>query len=181
MLTPWEPMLEELERTRRGRLIGFATILAGPDAAEDLVQDAVISTFSRHRGFASVEQAESYVRRAIASRFVDSMRHARSRARWEQRAAVPEAVADAADRVETNSAALAALRTLPPRVRACVALRFLEDMSVRDTAAALRLSEGAVKRYVSDGLRELNGLLGTDEGPDDAVGVEILTGREGRR
>src|SRR5690606_10203343 len=59
--------------------------------------------------------------------------------------------------------AMTMLHHLPPRVRACIALRFLEDRSITETAALLSLSEGAVKRYVSDGLAVLNQVLGTSE------------------
>lgn len=176
----WEPMLRELENTRRGRLLGFATMLAGADFAEDLVQDAVIATFSRHRGFASVEQAESYVRRAIASRFVDVSRKTASRRRWELAAAPAESQADPTESVATSHTVLAALNSLPPRERACVALRFLEDLSIHDTAAALKLSEGAVKRYVSDGLKTLNAALGTDARTTDEPGhLVVQTRRNG--
>ena len=64
----WEPIFEELSAQRRGRLLAFATMLGGPSNADDLVQEAVIATFSRRRGFTNVAQAEQYVRRAIASK-----------------------------------------------------------------------------------------------------------------
>ena len=66
-----------------------------------------------------------------------------------------------------------ALAALSPRERACVVLRQMEDLSVVETASALGLSEGAVKRYTSDGLARLNAALGSttrrrraDRGPD---------------
>ena len=42
--------------------------------AEDLVQDALVSTLKTRRTFESLNQVEQYVRRAIASRYVDAMR-----------------------------------------------------------------------------------------------------------
>ena len=54
----------------------------------------------------------------------------------------------------------AALGALPPQERACVVLRYLDDLTVRDVAAELGLSEGAVKRYLSDGTRTLRRELG---------------------
>ena len=54
-----------------------------------------------------------------------------------------------------------ALAALSPRERACVVLRQMEDLSVVETASALGLSEGAVKRYTSDGLARLNAALGS--------------------
>ncbi len=52
-----------------------------------------------------------------------------------------------------------ALAALSPRERACVVLRHFEDLPVREVAEALRLSEGAVKRYLSDARARLGELL----------------------
>jgi RNA polymerase sigma factor (sigma-70 family) len=164
----WEPMLNELAAQRSGRLLAFATLLAGPSAADDLVQEAVIATFSKRRGFTSVTQAEQYVRRAIATRYVDSVRKENSQRSAERRAAPSEGVMpDAGAGFESDAAVDAALAGLAPRVRACIVLRYVEDLSIRDTAQVLGLSEGAVKRYVADGLNALNSRLGTTT-PEDA-------------
>ena len=48
-----------------------------------------------------------------------------------------------------------ALLTLPPRERACVVLRYLEDLPVAAVAAELGLAEGTVKRYIADGVAKL--------------------------
>jgi len=177
----WEPLMERLTTERYGRLLAHALVLVGDRAeAEDLVQDALIATFGKRRGFESVAQAEQYVRRAIVSRFVDGVRRSsRERALWGR-------AADAASSVPDHGAAVSgaldvgvALRTLPPRVRACVALRYLEDMSIPQTAELLRLSDGAVKRYVWDGLKALNALLGTREALVDSEFLPVEAGRGG--
>ena len=177
----WEPMLDELAAQRSGRLLAFATMLAGPSQADDLVQEAVIATFSRGRGFSSVAQAEQYVRRAIATRYIDSVRKDASQRAAEQRAATlggtpPDAVAG----FESDAAVDAALASLAPRVRACVVLRYIEDLSIRDTSQTLGLSEGAVKRYVADGLTALNARLGTTS-PADANLAPVTTTEGGVR
>jgi len=157
----WQPMLQELAGPRYSRLVAHAATLTGDRAAaEDLVQDALIRTFSRPRHFDSLPQAERYVRLAIASVFIDTARRAgRERRGWRRDTHPGQQPDVSAPSVDTDVAS--ALASLPPRVRACVVLRFLEDLSTRETAAALGLSEGAVKRYVSDGTRELAQLLGT--------------------
>jgi len=49
----------------------------------------------------------------------------------------------------------AQLARLAPRERACVVLRYYDDLKVDDIAAQLEISPGAVKRYLSDGLAKL--------------------------
>src|SRR5690606_42143689 len=67
-----EPMLTRVAAERYARLLAFAVLLAGGRAAaEDLVQEGFVATFSARARFGSVDQAEAYVRRAIAPRFLD--------------------------------------------------------------------------------------------------------------
>ena len=53
---------------------------------------------------------------------------------------------------------------LTPRERACVVLRYYEDLKVDDIAEWLGISAGAVKRYLSDALAKLAVTL-TEDGP----------------
>lgn len=179
-MVAWQGLLDELLRDRRPALIGYAALLTGDRAsAEDLVHDAVVRTFGRPRAFPNVNAADAYVRRAIATIFVD---RARSRGRW--LAALPRLVAAAAvpeDDVAGRLDARAALRTLPQRQRACVVLRFYDDLTVAEIAGQLGLSDGAVKRYLSDGIHHLNALLGTEADVDGAASAAVMeTGRRSR-
>lgn len=58
-----------------------------------------------------------------------------------------------------REAVLAALRDVPYRQRAAVVLRYLQDLSVAETAAALDCSEGAVKSHTSRALAKLREAL----------------------
>jgi len=167
--------LEDLVARRYSALLAYATLLTGNRAeAEDVVQEAIVTVFAKKTAFPSLRQAETYVRRTIASRFIDERRR-RQRERARERR-----VHSDASRVTASSEAMsvlrldvvAALATLPPRVRACVVLRYLADQSVSETAAALGLSEGAVKRYCSDGTAALNAALGTEDAANETVWVE---------
>ncbi len=160
--------------------MAFATVLAGANLAEDLVQEAVIATFTKSRNFESVDHAERYVRRAIATRYVDVVRKNRSRVSRELRTAPRDVIPGPELNDPLSNAVVVALASLSPQVRACVALRYLEDMSIRSTASILGLSEGTVKRYVSDGLRHLNERLGTQESVDTFDTVDV-TGVASRR
>jgi RNA polymerase sigma-70 factor (ECF subfamily) len=167
----WEQQLERLARDRGPALVGYAYLLTGDlHAAQDLVQDALVRTFSRRRPD-DVEFLEAYVRRAVLNSVLNSRR---AGLRWgaishlaADRATVGAPDAVAADRADVATA----LARLAPRERACVVLRHFDDLTVRDIAARLDLSEGAVKRYLSDARRRLAPMLGAADDRDvDVIG-----------
>jgi len=61
-------------------------------------------------------------------------------------------------RARPNDSA-AALSGLPKQQRLSLALFYLEGLSVAETAAALELSEGAVKYHLHQGRERLRGVL----------------------
>jgi RNA polymerase sigma factor (sigma-70 family) len=58
------------------------------------------------------------------------------------------------------------LQKLTPRERACLVLRYYDDLKVDDIAETLGLSSGAVKRYLSDGLARMAAALRPDDGSE---------------
>jgi RNA polymerase sigma factor (sigma-70 family) len=65
---------------------------------------------------------------------------------------------------------LSALRTLPPRQREVLVLRYWSDLSERQIATTLGISEGSVKSAASRGLDRLERLLTRLDGGLDTVG-----------
>ena len=176
-LWPEEPFFEELCRTRHGRLIAMATMVRGSsEGADDLVQEALIAVFRKRRQFPSVEAAEGYVRRAIVTKYIDSVRKSAKGSDAVKRYGSTVAT-EATTEPVIEDEATRLLATLPPRVRACIALRFLEDLSVSQTAQALGLSDGAVKRYVSDGLAALNAAMGVAPNAEPPLRSAVLPPR----
>jgi len=173
-MADWEAVARELVDARYGVLVGYARLVAGTAAdPEDLVQDALISTFGRRRTFASVPEAESYVRKAIVSRFIDK---ARRSSRTKRTVLADSPVAGHAEAVDLSLDLAAALDRLPPRERACVVLRHLDGLSVSQTSEVLGVAEGTVKRYVADGLTKLNALLGTADAVENHVTIQTHKG-----
>jgi RNA polymerase sigma factor (sigma-70 family) len=87
--------------------------------------------------------------------FIDG---ARRRSRWDRAARLlsgAEVVADPAGQVVTRDVMLTALGDLSPRQRACVVLRYYQDLPVAQVASALGVAEGTVKRYLSEAMTRL--------------------------
>lgn len=159
----WEQIVTRLVAERGDALTRYAYLISGSqDDAADLVQDALVKTFGRLRNGFSVTSAENYVRRAILNTYLDSGRRS---SRW-RRIAHLEASPDVDEPSDAATEARLDLRAklmkLTPRERACVVLRYYEDLKVDDIAEWLDISSGAVKRYLSDGLAKMAILLGDD-------------------
>ena len=60
---------------------------------------------------------------------------------------------------EEREVLIAALRTLPAKVRTVLVLRYWEDLSVEETAALLGYAPGTVKSTAARGLRRLRTVL----------------------
>jgi hypothetical protein len=100
----WQAVAEQLVRDRQGALVAYAYLLTrNRGAAEDLVQDALVRTFTRRASFDHVYQEEGYVRKAIASGFLDGQRAWSRRARRERSVARAETVPSHAELVEADA------------------------------------------------------------------------------
>jgi RNA polymerase sigma-70 factor (ECF subfamily) len=163
-MAEWHGVLEEVMRERGGRLVGYASLLVGPSASEDLVQDALIRSFSRGRGFPNANAAESYVRRTMATMSIDSWRRLASRRRREGRSVAEPFAPVPSDDVDARVDVIAALARLAPRIRACVVLRFYDDLTVHEIADQLGIAEGTVKRDLFDAVSVLSAEFAVDLG-----------------
>jgi len=167
----WEGIVTELVATRGDALQRYAMLLCGSrEQAADLVQDALVRTFGRLRNGFSVESAEAYVRRAILNGHLDGGRRL---SRWRRVAPleyVPDEQPSRAGDTETRLDLHQELRKLSPRERACLVLRYYDDLKVDDIADTLGISSGAVKRYLSDGLAKMAIALADDGTAADRLG-----------
>ncbi|GAA1844811.1 SigE family RNA polymerase sigma factor [Asanoa iriomotensis] len=144
-------------RLRYAELLRSAYLLTGSShAAEDLLQTALLRAMGR---WSQVEEPLPYVRRTMVNLHVSVWR--RYGAREVLHAVLPErGVGDGAHQVEQRHVIVDALRELPPRTRAVVVLRYWDDLSEAETAAALNCSIGTVKSQASRGLARLRLVLG---------------------
>ena len=140
---------------RSHALLRAAYALAGDQhAAEDLVQTSLAKAAGNWSRIAG--EPEHYVRRVLYREFVSAWRWRRRRPeqvtdRLPERAARRDIADDTVVRLHLR----AALADLPPRQRAVVVLRYLEDRSEQEVADILGCSPGTVASQASRALAKL--------------------------
>lgn len=151
---------EEFAVARTPQLYRAAWLMCG-DAhrAEDLVQDTLAKVFVRwHRRLAApIEHPVAYAHTTLARTYLSAQRRRSTHERPSEH--LPETVESGGD-AATGLALRAALDELAPMDRAVLVLRFLEDVSVADTADALGISPGAVRNRTIRALDRLRAVLG---------------------
>lgn len=153
----------EFAAARSGAMFRAAYLMVGDHAlAEDLLQEALTKTYVAWPRLRDVNNAEAYTRKAITTTAISWWR----RKSWQNerpRDDVPERDhACHGDDIAERDWMWRELQSLPPRQRAAIVLRYYEDLTEAQTAAALGCSVGTVKSQVFDGLKKLRQALGTD-------------------
>ncbi len=152
----------EFMSVRSASLFRTAYLIVGDhQLAQDLLQESLIKTYVAWSRLRDVSKAEAYTRKTIVTTAI-SWRRRRS---FHERPTglLPDTAApDPGEAVTTHATMVAQLRTLPPRQRAAIVLRYYEDLSEAQTAEVMGCSVGAVKSQVSIGLGRLRDRLGAN-------------------
>ena len=123
--------------------------------ADDIVQDALYKLYLAWPKVRRVGNPFAYARRTVVNAAYDGKRRP-----WRREVAI----ADVPDRAGDDDFAvghaerdevLDALRSLGPRQRACVVLRYFDDLSVDETAEVLGCRPGTVKSQTMRALEKL--------------------------
>lgn len=152
----------EFVAARQAALLRTAYLLTGhAQDAEDLVQTTLVKVVPQWRRIC--DDPEAYVRRAMVNENVSRWR----RRRWREQStdALPEQLVHEPDRAELI-AVRDALRTLAPRQRAVLVLRYYVGLSEAEIASTLGIARGTVKSQARDGLTRLRQALPAEEGAD---------------
>jgi RNA polymerase sigma-70 factor (sigma-E family) len=156
----WEPAYREFFAARQRQLMRTAyAILGSWPAAEDAVQTAFTQLYV-HWPRIQPGAVDAYARRTLVH---TCFRMAKVRRREPPTDRFPETPHDGSEATVARLDLVAALAELPPRARAVVALRFLDDLSVAEVAAALDLPEGTVKSQTARALDRLQSVLAEPE------------------
>jgi RNA polymerase sigma-70 factor (sigma-E family) len=129
--------------------------------AEDLAQTAFAKLYANWPRLRDPAAADAYLRLTLTTTYLDD-----SRRFWHRERATDELPEHGTSYDEDDRLMLLdALAQVPPRQRACLVLRYYDDLSVEETATALRCSSGTVKSNTSRGIDALRRILG-DSMPD---------------
>ncbi|MES1205910.1 MAG: sigma-70 family RNA polymerase sigma factor [Pseudomonadota bacterium] len=143
------------------------------DEAADLVQRAFVRAMTKLSELREAGSFRSWILRIGAHL---ALNHLRDNARFvsegdqAERAGTADPGGAALDRLEMAEQAASlrdAVRALPTKQRMTLELRIYEDLSFREIAAALEISEGAAKVNFHYAVRKLRGVLGPN--PDGAA------------
>ncbi len=153
----------EFAASSQARLRRTAYLLCGDwDRAADHVQEGLVRLYVRWPRLVRDGSELAYARKAVVSAFLDASRRRSSTEVPREDDPTVGSGEDVAAAVTDRAALLSALADLPERQRACVVLRYFEDLDVRATAAALGCTEGTVKSQTSRALSSLRSTLETE-------------------
>lgn len=134
--------------------------------AEELAQDAFLDAYRGWGRVRKLERPGAWVRRAVINRAASHGRHRSVERRDHHLVATPGAEPADADRTGERAtdrvgdpAFWAAVRSLPERQLAAVALHYLEDQSVAEIAGVLACRPATVKVHLHRGRQTLSRLL----------------------
>ena len=164
----------EFAAASRARLRSTAYLLCGDwHRASDHVQEGLLRVYVAWPRLNRDGGELAYARKAVVSAFLDASRKRSSTERPASEHPDRPTGEDVASAVADRAALMAALARLPSRQRACVVLRYFEELDVRETAAALGCSPGTVKSQTSRALASLRAMF------DDAARDELVVAGEG--
>jgi RNA polymerase sigma-70 factor (sigma-E family) len=146
----------EFAAAAHSRLRSTAYLLCGDwERAADHVQEGLIRVYVAWPRLVRAGGEHAYARKAVVSAFLDHVRRRSSREVVAEPDPQRAAAGDVASQVSVRATLLSALAELPPRQRACVVLRYFEDLDVAQTAAVLGCTTGTVKSQTSRALASL--------------------------
>jgi RNA polymerase sigma factor (sigma-70 family) len=158
--------LEDLFRAHYARLVRALALVSGSqETAADAVQEAFVKAHLHWRRIQRYDDPVGWIRRVAINKLRDDHRRrgrkdiAMQKLQTEERPPVVQ-WSDGLDIAEL-------LVELPRQQRLVMAFFYVDDLSVAEVAAALRLSEGAVKFHLHQGRDRLRQVVAARHAPDN--------------
>ena len=152
--------LEELIEAYQKSLYAAAfNICRNTDDANDVVQDTFIQYYTTKKQFQDEEHLKAWLLRVAINRAKDI-----SRSFWKKNRLSIEDYAEAVPFESREQTGLfEAVMRLPEKYREVIHLYYYEDLSIKETARILRITEGSVKMRLSRGRSFLRDVFKEEE------------------
>lgn len=151
---------QAIERVYRSRYVAFRNTLAiltgSSDSAREVVQEAFARALARRQDFRADDSREGSLEAWI---WRIALRLALDGTREREHDALEDSVADAPAANGHDPRIAAAIRSLPPRRRLVVFLRFFADLTYAEIAEICGITEGAVAATIAQGRESLERAL----------------------
>jgi RNA polymerase sigma-70 factor (ECF subfamily) len=155
--------VESLFRAHYGRLVRALTLACGDqEVAADAVQEAFVKAHLHWRRIEKYDDPVGWIRRVAINRLHDDHRRQNRKGRAHVRLA-GEPQAEPVEQHGFDSELPAILAQLPKQQRIAMALFYVDELSIAEVAAALNVSEGAVKSYLHQGRAKLRSVVASGE------------------
>jgi RNA polymerase sigma-70 factor (sigma-E family) len=156
-----EQAVTAMYSTHYRSLVRLAALLVRDAAtAEEIVMDSFIAMHGAWRRLRDNEKALSYLRQSVVNRSRSVIRH---RVTVDKNAPKPAPDMPSAEQgaltLLERTAVVTALRSLPPRQREALVLRYYGDLSEAQIASAMGISRGAVRSYTARAMASLRKVL----------------------
>lgn len=145
-LPPFQAALDE----HRDAVARFLVASVGPQEADDCLQETLIAALGAYPRLRPGSNVRAWMLTIARNKALDLHR---ARTRRPLLVGAPESAADDGDGPDAEL--WATVRALPPKQRAAVVLRYVNDLSHREIAAVLDCSEAAARRSLHEGLTKL--------------------------
>jgi RNA polymerase sigma factor (sigma-70 family) len=147
-LPPFQAALDE----HRDSVARFLVASVGPQEADDCLQETLIAALGAYPRLRPGSNVRAWMLTIARNKALDAHR---ARARRAVPVGAPDSEPAVTGPDEPDAELWAAVRELPPKQRAAVVLRFVNDLSHREIAAVLDCSEAAARRSLHEGLTRL--------------------------
>jgi RNA polymerase sigma-70 factor (sigma-E family) len=127
-------------------------ILGDGPMAEEIVMEALLKTFTGWGRIRDLDRSDAYLKRTVVNLCRSKIRRKVIESRVNQTSYKRDELKAPSwdpERHETSRLVMDAVRTLPERQRACVVLRYFEDLPEAQIAEVLDCSVGTVKSQLS--------------------------------
>ncbi|MDP9494540.1 MAG: SigE family RNA polymerase sigma factor [Actinomycetota bacterium] len=159
-------VMESLYKQESLSLVRLARLFTDDrTAAEDLVQEAFIRLFHSAHRIDDPGKAAAYLRSIVLNLARDHNRRGLLSLRHQEAItdrAPPVQPDEVVVRTQSEAEVLEALRSLSPRQRDCLALRFFLELSEKEIASTLQISPNSVKTHTQRGMSALASILGEE-------------------